>query len=240
MLNRLIPALFAALLCGPCLAREVKLGETNITLTSPPGQCELDRGVPGDARLLQAVETAIGGNRLLAMYAECRQHADWRAGKRGLLEDFAQYQVAPQFADAPPEPAPEQALKQLCATLRADGERLMAGLAPDMKARIEQAVRNAQVNQTRFLGVVAEEPAACYSAMAQRLKAETGKDVTIIGLFAATYVRGKLVYYYLYSPYRSTQTVTTLLARQKRNVAALLEANKKVARAPGRGGGPRG
>jgi hypothetical protein len=53
-------------------------------------------------------------------------------------------------------------------------------------------------------------------------------------------VRGKLVYYYLYSPYRSTQTVTTLLARQKRNVAALLEANKKVARAPGRGGGPRG
>ena len=49
--------------------------------------------------------------------------------------------------------------------------------------------------------------------MAQRIKAETGKDVTLIAVFATTYIKGKIVYYYLYSPYRSTQTVT-LPARQ--------------------------
>ena len=63
---------------------------------------------------------------------------------------------------------------------------------------------------------------------------QTGKDVTLIAVFATTYIKGKIVYYYLYSPYRSTQTVSSLLAKHKLNVAALLQANKKMARAPGR------
>jgi len=49
--------------------------------------------------------------------------------------------------------------------------------------------------------------------------------VTIMALFATTFVQGKLVLYYLYSPYRSAQTMTALLAKQKLNVAALLAAN---------------
>jgi hypothetical protein len=38
-------------------------------------------------------------------------------------------------------------------------------------------------------------------------------------------VQGKLVFYYLYSPYRSAQTMTALLAKHKLNIAALLAAN---------------
>lgn len=227
MMNRLSLALLAALACSPCLARDATLGRTTVTLTVPPGQCELDRANAGDGRLLQAVDKAIGTNKLLAMHADCKQHTDWRAGKRGLLEDFSQYQVASQFIDAPPEPAPANALKQLCATLRAEGERMMVGMASDMKARVEEAIKNAQVNQSRFLGVMAEDPTACYSAIVQRLKSETGKDVTIVGLFAAVYLKGKPVYYYLYSPYRSAQTATVLLAKHRQNVATLLAANKQ-------------
>ena len=110
----------------------------------------------------------------------------------------------------------------------------MSGLAPDLKARIEEAVRGVTVNQTRFLGVVGEEPSVCYAALAQRIKAETGKDVTLVSVFATTFIKGKIVYYYLYSPYRSAQTVTALLARHKLNVAALLQANKKMALGPQR------
>ena len=94
-----------------------------------------------------------------------------------------------------------------------------------MKARVEEAVRGVQINQVRSLGVVAEDANACYAALVQRLKAETGKEVTIFALFATTFVQGKLVLYYLYSPYRSAQTMTALLAKQKLNVAALLAAN---------------
>ena len=53
-------------------------------------------------------------------------------------------------------------------------------------------------------------------------------------VFATTFIKGKIVYYYLYSPYRSAQTVTSLLARHKLNVAALLQANKKMAQVPRR------
>jgi hypothetical protein len=226
-IRRAVPFLFASLLSLPCLAGETKVGGASITLTVPAGHCELEAKQAGDARMLQTVREAIGSNTLLAMYADCKQLADWRTGKRGLLEDFAQYQTLTAAMDAPPESAPAQTLKQLCAHLREEGEKLMVGMAPDVKQRLEQLLKDVQVNQIRFLGVVADDADACYSATAQLAKAQTGKDITIVGLSATTFVKGKLVYSYLYAPYRSGQTVTTLLAKQKLNIAALLAANKE-------------
>jgi hypothetical protein len=219
--------LLASLLGLPCLAKDAKVGQISITLTAPPGQCELDPGQPGDARIQQITESMLAGagNRLLGFYADCKQLNDWRAGKRALLEDFAQYQTAIAVMDAPAPAVPAEAIKQLCSQQREASEKVVAGLATDMKARVEEAVRGVQVNQVRSLGVVAEDANACYAALVQRLKAETGKDVTIMALFATTLVRGKLVLYYLYSPYRSAQTMTALLAKQKLNVAALMAAN---------------
>lgn len=226
MLMRLTAVLLGSLAALPCAAGVAKIGQTSITLTVPAGQCELDRSQPADGRMLLGVEKALVENRLLAAYADCKQLTDWRAGKRGLLEDFAQYQTSVAAVDAPPPADPVEALKQICAKLRAEGEKLVSGVAPDMKSRVEKATKEVKVNQSRFMGVVAEEPTACYGAVAQRFKAETGKDVTIIGLFATTYVKGKLVYYYLFAPYRSAQTLSVQLAKHKPNVAALLAANK--------------
>jgi len=231
---RMAIPLLALLASAPCFAKEVTVGQATLTLTTPDGQCELDPSQPGDARMLNITGGALTGvgNRLLAFYADCKQLAAWRTGKRPLLEDFSQYQTEIASVDSPAPPAPEDVIKQTCKTLRAEGEKLVSGLAPDLKTRIEEAVRGVKVNQTRFLGVVGEEPGVCYAALAQRIKAETGKDVTIVGLYASTFIKGKIVHYYLYSPYRSAQTVTALLARHKRNVAALLSANKKMAQRP--------
>ena len=219
--------LLASLLGLPCLAKDAKVGQTSVTLTAPSGQCELDPGQPSDARMLQITESTLAGvgNRLLGFYADCKQLNDWRTGKRALLEDFAQYQTAIAAMDAPAPAAPAEAIKQLCSQQREASEKVVTGIATDMKARIEEAVRGVQLNQVRSLGVVAEDANACYAALVQRFKAETGKDVTIMALFATTFVQGKLVLYYLYSPYRSAQTMTALLAKQKLNVAALLAAN---------------
>ena len=224
------PAVFlllASLLGLPCLAKDAKVGQTSVTLTAPSGQCELDPGQPSDARMLQITESTLAsvGNRLLGFYADCKQLNDWRTGKRALLEDFAQYQTAIAAMDAPAPAAPAEAIKQLCSQQREASEKMVTGIATDMKARIEEAVRGEQLNQVRSLGVVAEDASACYAALVQRFKAETGKDVTIMALFATTFVQGKLVLYYLYSPYRSAQTMPALLAKQKLNVAALLAAN---------------
>lgn len=219
--------LLASLLGLPCLAKDAKVGQTSVTLTAPSGQCELDPGQPSDARMLQITESTLAsvGNRLLGFYADCKQLNDWRTGKRALLEDFAQYQTAIAAMDAPAPAAPAEAIKQLCSQQREASEKVVTGIATDMKARIEEAVRGVQLNQVRSLGVVAEDANACYAALVQRFKAETGKDVTIMALFATTFVQGKLVLYYLYSPYRTAQTMPALLAKQKLNVAALLAAN---------------
>jgi len=232
---RLAVALLVALVSLPCLAKEVSVGQASITLTTPSGQCELDPTQPGDAHMLQVTESTLAsvGNRLLAFYADCKQLGDSRARKRPLLGDFAQYQTSIATADAPGPAEPEAAIKELCSKQRAEGERAMSGLTPDIKARVEEAVRGAKVNQMRFLGVVGEEPGACYAALVQRLKTETGKDATIVAVYATVFIKGKVVHYYLYSPYRSAQTVTGLLARHKVNVAALLAANKRMARGPG-------
>ena len=183
---------------------------TSVTLTAPSGQCELDPGQPSDARMLQITESTLAsvGNRLLGFYADCKQLNDWRTGKRALLEDFAQYQTSIAAIDAPAPAVPAEAIKQLCSQQREASEKVVTGIATDMKARIEEAVRGVQLNQVRSLGVVAEDANACYAALVQRFKAETGKDVTIMALFATTFVQGKLVLYYLYSPYRSAQTMT--------------------------------
>jgi hypothetical protein len=167
------------------------------------------------------------GNRLLGFYADCKQLNDWRTSKRALLEDFAQYQTTIAAIDAPAPAVPAEAIKQLCNEQREAGEKMVSGLAPDLKIRIEEAVRGVEINQVRSLGVVAEDATACYAALVQRLKAQNGKDVTIVALFATTFVQGKLVFYYLYSPYRSAQTVTALLAKQRLNVVALQAANKR-------------
>ena len=125
-------------------------------------------------------------------------------------------------------------LKQLCSNLCRERERAITGLTSDIKTRVEQAVRGVTINQMRFLGVVAEEPGVCYAAMVQRLKGDTGKDIIIVAVYATMFIKGKGVLYYLFSPYRSAQTVTALLTDHKVDVAALLSANKKMGLGPGR------
>ena len=57
MTNRPAAAfLLASLVSLPCHAKEAKIGEASVTLTTPSGQCELDPKQPGDARMLEVTE----------------------------------------------------------------------------------------------------------------------------------------------------------------------------------------
>jgi hypothetical protein len=109
--------------------------------------------------------------------------------------------------------------------LRTQGEKTVAGASPDVKARIEAAIKGAKVNEMSFLGVLAEDSNACYSALPQKIETEVGTAKTQVTLSAVTAVKGKAVFYYLYTVYQSADTVTAALARHRKNVAALLAAN---------------
>src|SRR5882724_666768 len=131
------------------LAKDVKIGEASIDLVMPAGFCELDEKFPADARMLTAIGKLVsgGGNQLLAFAADCRQLDDWRSGKRPLLDDFVQYQTPAGLADKPLPLPPGEFLKQTCAATRAQGEKLLSGMAGDFKSRIEEAFNRVKVNE---------------------------------------------------------------------------------------------
>jgi hypothetical protein len=218
-------AVILVVACYPAVAKDANVGGTSLKLIPPAGYCDLDESHAADGRLITAIGNLVrgGGNELLAMSANCGQLSDWRSGKRPLLDDIAQYQ-APVALMRQTLPA-EQVIGQNCATLRKEGEKLLSGSLPDIKSRVEKTLEQVKISDSSFMGVLAEDATACYAAVLQKMKTEIGTDKTQVGLFAITVVKGKVVFYYLFSPFVGTETVSTMLTMHKANVAALLAAN---------------
>ncbi len=214
----------AALIALPAQAQDVVIGNAQIRLTPPVGHCVLADSQPADSRALQAVRTAIPpGNRLLAMTANCRQLTDWRAGKLPLLLDSAQFQTQHQGEDHSKDP--QGAVRELCKVLRAQGGDLMSRLPGEANQRLAQAAASVKLNETRFLGVLAEDAQACYAGALLKIRPEQGSEISRLTVFASTVVKGRLVFYYFSTPYQAGQNIDDVIVRHKANVTSFLAAN---------------
>jgi len=162
------------------------------------------------------------GNKLLGMSADCRQLTDWRAQKR-LLDDFTQYQTSVALME---KPSVEPVMKT-CAALRAQGDKMVAEKAPDIKSGIESVLEKVKMNEMRFIGVLAEDTTACYAGIIQKFQTEDGKDKTQLAVFAATIIKNKSIFVYRFTVYMASETVTRTLANLKIDIASLLAANQK-------------
>jgi hypothetical protein len=223
----LVRLLCAALVCAAAAAaaaaQEVKVGATSVTLAAPAGFCPLTESHPVDARVIAAAREGLRPGHLLGQYADCRQLADWRTGKRGTLDDVLHYAARPTMMQVDGKGS-EAEVKGLCGYMRAEGAKTFP--AAELKTRVEATAKGVQVNETRFTGVVAEEPTVCYWAMLQKLKTDAGADKTNVSVSAVILVKGKLISGVMTSPYVNADSVAGVLARQKSNVAALLAANR--------------
>jgi hypothetical protein len=194
----------------------------SINLPVPAGFCELSGTNPSDKRMLDTVGdlvTKSRGNHLLGMSADCQQLIDWRAGKR-LLGDYGQYQAPPNAA------ANEETFKETCSALRTQGGQTLSNVKKDLKARMEDAVKQMKVNDQKFAGFLGEDPTACYVALLQKLKSEDGTEVTQLTVLAITSVKDRFLFVNRYAPYVNSDTVNDTLTRLKATIAALLEANR--------------
>jgi len=208
------------------VAKDAQIGSAALTLPSPQGYCELSEQQPADARLIHVIGdlVAVTHNELLAVSAECGQLDAWRAGKLPTLDDYAHYQTPVAAMDSTSFRA--ESVKEICATARTEGEKTVAEAAPDLNARVDAAVKGAKINEVGFLGVLAEDADACYFGMKMKARTEGGgAEESQLMVSAATVVRGKIVFYNLYTLYHDTGTVAATLARHRRNVPALLAAN---------------
>jgi hypothetical protein len=205
--------------------KEVKVGTTTLILPAPPGYCELDTNNTTEAYAISVTEKMLSTNRLLAFSADCEQLAEYRTTRGATpLDNLAQYQTAVSWENRQLPGAPESIIRSVCQVMRANTERLALITTPEIKARAEQVLKNAKVNDIQPLGVVAEEPLACYVALLKKFTdGRTEKTQAVV--FVATIVNSKLVYYYLYAPYVSSETVTDTVKQLRTNVAALWAAN---------------
>jgi hypothetical protein len=219
-------AVLSLALCLTASAKDAKIGDVLLKLPPPPGYCEVDPSRPSDLLFSAVMERSLKntGNRLIALSADCTQLKDWRAGKRKLLDNLAQYQTKIDYESLHYGADAAEFIKGVCDLLRAEGEKLLTGMEPDMRARWKEILKNVKVNETRFIGVLGEEPGTCYMAVLQRAAID-GRDKTQIAVGATTIVGGKLVYLYLWAPHVSANSIVDLFALTKAQVVRLKAAN---------------
>jgi hypothetical protein len=210
---------------SPGMAKDFQVGSATIVLPVPEGYCELSEQQSADARVIDVIEDLVAGtqNELLAVSADCGQLQAWRAGKLPTLDDYAQVQtpISGRDADVPRAAT----VKELCASMRAEGGKSIAEATPDLNTRVEAAVKGGKFNETGFLGVLAEDADVCYYGLQTKNRAENGVEETQVVVSATTVVKGRVVSYSLHTLYHDKDTATAALTRHRRNVTALLAAN---------------
>jgi hypothetical protein len=96
--------------------------------------------------------------------------------RRKLLDDIGMYQASLAKIDTPPP----ETIRQTCATMREEGNKIASNLMPDIRARVNAALKTIQLNQQTLLGVLAEEPRACYSGLILQIHTEMGANKTLV------------------------------------------------------------
>jgi hypothetical protein len=227
MIREVVTLILACFCVSSACAADVTIGAVSIKLSSPPGYCELDASNVADARMIRAAEGLLegAGNRLLSLSADCGQLADWRAGRRELLDNTAQQQTRIGWDNVQLPMTPEALIKFQCDDMRARGDRTVTDVTPDAQRRLEDVLKTVRINEMQFLGVLDEEPMICYAGLLQRFLTEAGADKAQVVVFATTIVRQKLLYYYLFAPYVNGETARSMLEQQKVNVRRLRSEN---------------
>src|SRR5262249_12416012 len=149
------------------------------------------------------------GNKLWRMSADCQQLNDWRTRKRQLLDDLAEYQTSIAMIDK----APVETIEQTCVTLRNEGDKILSNQMPDIKARIETTLKKIKVNETSYIGVVGEDPDACYAGLVQQIHTEVGTDKVQLTLFAVTIVKNRNIFVYRRGVPSGTNPVANMLTK---------------------------
>jgi hypothetical protein len=215
--------LAASSLCA--VAADVKIGDTIIRLPPPDRYCELDPVVGSDGARLGSVHATLkkAGVRLLAMSAVCTDLEAWRLDQTSDLDHWAEYQTTVRLEVASLPDTPEKIVQKYCAQMRAAVNQSVPTIDPS--ERSEEASNVVGPGQRIFLGVVAEEPLACFGATVRKINTEAGTEKIQVGITASAIIKGKVLLYHLYAPYTSRDTVVRLLRSHRENVSRLHSAN---------------
>jgi hypothetical protein len=204
-------------------ARDVQVGTTTLQVDAPQGYCELDPAQPADAVLIQSAPTK---NMLLSHSVECTELADYRSGKRALIDHWARQVVLASLVNAPSEADPKAYLDTLCEKVRQTSTSVAAKTEVEIRARIEKNIPLTKYLGSNFQGLLAQDNNACYTVTVTKFTAQNGVDRSIVFLTAFVMIRGKLIYHFLYAPFVDVETPIKMLAEHRKLIAAIETANR--------------
>jgi hypothetical protein len=205
----------------------VMVGGREIVLVIDPDQCELDRNDPSDQRVYDLVERGLAGqNELLLAAADCEQIPPWRNGQRPTLDDFIQVQVGLGFRNQDLTGREVATARQICGELNKRGDALLSQPMAGARDRFNRLSESVKLNESKFMGVVREDPGACYASLVQRVRTDQGSDKLILSVYAHVVIRGRLLYIYRYTEGESVESMLRLVDLVGESVRAHLEANQ--------------
>jgi hypothetical protein len=214
-------------------AQTVDVGGRQIRLPLPEGQCLLDRNQNLDRQVLDLASRAIAGsNEMLMHSAECNNLKNARVGKDKYLNDFAQVQVALQFKSTELKGQEAGAAKEICQSLRVDGDKIEKQVGGEIKDRVKNLQAGISVNETKALGVLGEDQTACYSGLLMKIQTPQGDTRLIMGVYAMGVINGRLLFLYRFQAEPQPGAVDRMVELQKKAMTDTLAANQAGLLAP--------
>ena len=205
---------------------EAEVASTSITLVVPSTFCALDPTNQVDARMLGIIRKAQAGkNYVLSQIANCEQLQAWRTGKRKVLDDLGGVTTPIQYANQTLPYTRAQLVAQLAQIYKQQGGAILRGATNEVNRRIGSAAKNMRINETKFLGILAQDADAVYVGLLQKLQTEFGDSKIQIGVTGVTLVKGKMLSISVYTPAVGENSSSEALATTQDIVRKTIAAN---------------
>jgi hypothetical protein len=189
---------FAASAPARAETARVEIGGASIALVVPGGHCLLERSNAADRGVVETVERVVAGtNRVLAAFADCDQRAEFRAGRRTVLDDYGQY-MTPVRGGAINLP-PSAFAQRMTEVFKSQGAQLMEGAEVDTRERIGGLKPGIRMGENRMLGVLRTDERASYVGIVQNLGLPDGSTKLQVGIAAFGVLKQRMVSLNLYA-----------------------------------------
>jgi hypothetical protein len=201
------------------------VGGINVNFPILNGFCLTEESNPRDAIFINQMATVLRNakSRLIALSMDCGRQRTWREGDEGNIYDYSSYYI-PAVQEAPTLKGNKAALrKALCTSMRKQGDATLRPIKDIVANAAEELNTNVAINSTKMIGVVGEDPHACYSALLVGVRTPNNENILMSALTIATVVRGKPIFSTIYHEYKGPETTQRSLQEAK-SLAAVFDA----------------
>lgn len=201
-------------------AATVNLLGSSIEAAIPTGYCEVGAH-PAEAEIVSRTREGIGNsNQILVMFADCKELADFRKGRRTMLDNYGQILAQ----------TPKGQLHALKGVSRSEYIQKMSGQVKKFpeslkkaETRLKQFIPGLQLGEN--LGILSTDSNGLYVGLLMTMADDTGRPRPIIGVVGMTLVRELSITINLYRAYGNSPDLRGLLARQQSATASFVRVN---------------